>query len=116
MMADILLLHFGHRARDSSRQYHNSSSVIEACLQKAQELLIESGDSPHREGINEIVEMLKYSNRTKLCGSEMDLLSKLERLPELLQKESETDAKDAVKEIQNMVKMRSIQIKTSGKF
>ncbi len=115
-IVDILILYFNNRAKESNQKYSNASAVIDECLITAEKILIEIETLEYKDDIHKVVEMLRYSNRNELCGTEGDILTRLEELHNLIRTDGSSDIKDRIKELQNMIKLRSIHTKKKGKF
>ena len=113
---DILLSHFDSKADESNRKYSKTASVVDECLNNAHELLLESRLAEYKDDIADIIEMLKYSNRTAQYGNEEHILMSLDEVRYLMDSEDKSGIKDKLDEIKNMIKLSSLQTKKRGKF
>ena len=87
---------------------------MDECLRQAESIILEEGTTESKQEINQIVELLKYTNRTELCGTETEILAKIKELHVLIN--TEIDLDDKVNEILSLLKLRSLQIKTTHKI
>lgn len=113
---DVLLIHFSKKANEDNQKYTNASNVIDECYIKAKQLVMLYENSDYVAGINNIIELLQYSNRTDLCGNELDLLAKIEELESLISTDENERKQLLIEEVQRMLKLRSIQMKKRGSF
>ena len=113
---DILLSHFMNKADQSNLKYAESSSIMEDCLADAEKLLIEEGESQYTAALKEIVEMLRYSNKSYVSGLEDDISAKIKELQSVKKTDADGDFGSKIEELHNMIKSRSVQTKKSGKF
>lgn len=116
-LIDILLMHFGQKAVDSNKLYAVSASVIDECLMKAKRILLETAPSKaYVQQIREIVDSLQYSNRSALSGCEGEIISKLDELYGMIKADDADAVVKTSRDIQNMLKLRTAQLKKSGSF
>ena len=113
---DVLLIFFSSRAKENNVRYNTASSVIEECLVKASILLANETTESYKKDLEDIVEMLKYSNRTEMCGCEMDILSGLDETFILINEGAFDEVSDKLNAIKRLIKIRSIQTKKRGNF
>lgn len=111
---DILIMHFDCKVAENNKRYEEASFVMDECLRQAESIILEEGTTECKQEINQIVELLKYTNRTELCGTETEILAKIKELHVLIN--TEIDLDDKVNEILSLLKLRSLQIKKCGKF
>lgn len=115
-LIDILLMHFERKALESNQQYEASASVIDECFIKAQCLLQKAETCNYKSTIEEIVELLKYSNRSALYGNESEIIEKLDMLYDLIKTDDADAVENISKIIQDMLKLRNTQLKKNGSF
>lgn len=116
-LLDILLVHFNQKGTVENQRYTDSAIVIDECLMKAKSLLLETDLSKeYAQEIKEIVESLQYSNRSALTGCEGEIVSKLDVLYEMVKADDADAVSKTAKDIQNTLKLRTVQLKKSGSF
>ncbi len=113
---DVWLLYFDTRAKKSNQDYMDSSLSIKKSLHKAQEIMVKYENSEYASELNRLMEGLEYSNRSRLNGTEDEILSGLEELMTLLESSEEAIIKQKINEVQNLIELRSRQMKKSGSF
>ena len=70
----------------------------------------------YKSTIEEIVELLKYSNRSALYGNESEIIEKLDMLYDLIKTDDADAVENISKIIQDMLKLRNTQLKKNGSF
>lgn len=115
-IVDVVLMFFSDRAEDNNMHHSSVTSVIDECVVKASELLFHDTTDKYKTDIEEIVDMLKYSNKAMMCGCEMDILSGLEEAIDLINTDSADEVVKQLSKVKKLIKLRSIQIKKAGKF
>lgn len=105
--ADVLLLYAGRSVSAKNKKLAESQQILDACCAKAQEIGIQEA---YKKDLQEITEMLRYADNSALSGDEGDILNKLSELQTL---ENEA-ALEKIKEIKNLIQLRSIKI-SAGK-
>lgn len=113
---DLTLLHFERRYISQNTRYTTSSNIIDECLAKAQRLLLSAKAEDCKKKLEKIVELLKYSNRSALAGNENIILVKLNELEDLIQSDNTDAVSLTAMEIQNLLSLRTEQLKKRGSF
>ncbi len=114
-VTDLVTLYFGTKAKEENKQHASSRALVDECYRKAEEMSITFAQSEHAEGLREISDMLKYSDHTDTCGNEKEILGKLYELRQLFREDGSLQIEEMIKQIQNLIKVRSAQIKQKKK-
>ncbi len=112
LVVDIVIIYFGGYVASKNKILAENQSVIESLYTKAKELYIEYKETEYKKDLDEISEMLQYSDNSTLSDDEVTILNKLEELQELLSKDDEK-VPQKITEIKNAVKLRSMKVKNS---
>lgn len=115
-VVDAFLIFFSNRAKESNASYYNVSAIIEECVVKASELLLSDTMGNYKTNIEDIIEMLKYSNKTVMCGFEKDILLELKETLVLINTDSYDKVGDKLKSVKKLVELRLMQTKKQGRF
>ena len=89
-----------------------SQAVIDSLYTKAKSLMIEYQESSYKKDLEEISEMLMYSDNSALSTDEVVILNKLEELQKLLAENNE-EIPQKICEVKNTIKLRSLKIKSN---
>ena len=111
---DLLISHFGKSVSESDKKSIQSQGVLNACYEKAQSLVTVYGYSDYKKDLNEIAELIKYSDNSELTGDECSIMDKLGNLESQL-KESTPSIPTLISEIKNLINLRTIKIKSIKK-
>ena len=109
LIVDITIVFFAKRISTQNSKLNESQSVIGCCVAKASSLCIEYCDTENKKDLEEIVELLKYSDNSSLSQDEMTIMNSLDELQLLLKNEDEGISKKII-EIKNIIKLRSIKV------
>ncbi len=109
LAADAIIVFFANRVRHKKGKLNESQSVIRCCLEKATSLFVEFGTADYKKDLEEIVELLKYSDNSCLSQDEMTVMSMLDEL-QLLLKNKGDGISEKINEIKNAIKLRSIKV------
>lgn len=116
VMIDVLLAHFDGNARRNAEQYAASAAVIDVCLAKARQLLLENRESAYRSRLNKIVELLTYANRSMAGPDDDAICAKIGELNGLLAAGDEKTIEEELKRIQELLELRVQLTKKTGSF
>lgn len=108
---DLFILHFTKNASASDKKLAQSQSVLDACCAKAQNLVVVYGNSDYKKDLNEIVELIKYSDNSELTLDEAVIMNKLGEL-ETQFKENSENIPALISEIKNAINARTTEIKS----
>lgn len=109
LVVDIIIVFFTNRASTQNSKLNESQSVMGCCVEKAASLCVEFSDTEHKKDLEEIVELLKYSDNSCLSQDEMTIMNKLDEM-QLLLKNGDDDITEKIIEIKNAIKLRSIKV------
>lgn len=108
---DVTVYYFGNRTDEKNRVFtENQSTTLSLCT-AAEELSAEFCNTEYIKDLNEICELLKYSDIGK-THDEGEIFVKFEELKKELSSEDEK-AKQTISELKNAIKIRSLKIKNS---
>lgn len=109
LVIDVIIVFFTNRVSTQNSKLNESQSVLGCCVEKAASLWVEFGDTEHKKELEEIVELLKYSDNSCLSQEEMTIMNKLDEL-QLLLKNDDDGISEKIIEIKNAIKLRSIKV------
>lgn len=109
LVADIVIVFFTNRVATQNSKLNESQSVMGCCVETAASLYVEFGATDHKKDLEEIVELLKYSDNSCLSQDEMMIMNKLNEL-QLLLKNNDVGISEKIIEIKNAIKLRSIKV------
>ena len=89
-----------------------SQAVIDSLYTKAKSLMIEYQESSYKKDLEEISEMLMYSDNSALSTDEVVISEKLEELQKLLA-DADESIPHKISDIKNAIKLRSLKIKSN---
>ncbi len=112
LVVDVVIIYFGGYVASKNKILAENQSVIESLYTKAKELYIEYKETEYKKDLDEIFEMLHYTDNSTLSNDEVTILNKLEELQELLSKDDD-QVPQKITEIKNAVKLRSMKIRNS---
>lgn len=113
---DVLLFYFNGKSQSAAQNYAASASVIDMCEAKARQLWIENKEAAFASQLQTVVEMLTYANRSVASANDGALVEKLEDLTTLISNNETDKVSEAIKEIQNALKLRVELTKKTGSF
>ena len=108
---DIIISFFSNRVATQDKQLKISQSVMQSCVDKAASLCVEFENTEYKKDLEEIFELLKYSDNSCLSQDEMAIMNKLDELQLLLH--DGKDVTEKIIDIKNIVKLRSIKVASS---
>ena len=109
LVVDVVIVFFTNHVSTQNGKLNESQSIMGCCVEKAASLQVEFGDTDHKKDLEEIVELLKYSDNSCLSQDEMTIMNKLDEL-QLLLKNNDGGITEKIIEIKNAIKMRSIKV------
>lgn len=109
LVVDVVIVFFTNRVATQNSRLKESQSVMGCCVEKAVSLCVEFGDTDYKKGLEEIVELLKYSDNSCLSQDEMTIMNKLDEV-QLLLKNNDNGISEKIIEIKNVIKLRSIKV------
>ena len=109
LVVDVVIVFFTTRVMAQNSKLNESQSVMGCCVEKAASLCVEFGNTDYKKDLEEIVELLKYSDNSCLSQDEMTIMNKLDEV-QLLLKKNEDGIAGKIIEIKNTIKLRSIKV------
>lgn len=108
-VVDFTIVFFANRVKTQNGKLNESQSVMMCCVEKASALCSEFGDTDYKKELEEIFELLKYSDNSCLTEDEMPIMNKLDEL-QLLLGNNDDSVSEKIIELKNAVKLRSIKV------
>ena len=112
LVVDIVIIYFGGYIGAKNKSLAESQAVVDSLYTKATGLMIEHQESIYKSDLEEISEMLMYSDNSALSTDEVVILDKLEELQKLLAENNE-EIPQKICEVKNTIKLRSLKIKSN---
>lgn len=109
LIVDVVIFYFTNRVALQNASLNESQSVIRFCTEKAASLCVEFHDTAYKKDLEEVVELLKYSDNSGLSQDEMALLNMLDQLQLSLKNDDDGIAEQLTK-IKNAIKLRSLKM------
>lgn len=109
LVVDVLIVFFTNRVATQNNKLNESQSLMGCCVEKAASLCVEFGGTEHKKDLEEIVELLKYSDNSCLSQDEMMIMNKLDEVQRLLENNNDGIFEKII-EIKNTIKLRSIKV------
>lgn len=111
LVIDVMIIYFNGHISSRNNVLAENRSVIDSLCIKAKELSIEYKESRYKNELNEISEMLQYSDNSILSGDEVIILDKLEGLQKMLSEDGE-NISQILSDIKNAIKLRSMKLQS----
>ena len=112
LVVDVVIIYFTNLVSSQNRKLNESQSVIGVCVEKATALCVEFKDTDYKKGLEEIVELLKYSDNSCLTQDEISIMNMLDEVKQLL-KDKDDGVNKKIMEIKNAIELRSIKVKSA---
>ena len=112
LLADVVIVFFANRVSTQNSKLSESQSVMGYCVEKASALCVEFNNTEYKKDLEEIVDLLRYSDNSCLTQEEMTILNNLEEVEQLLKDNNDGIRKKLI-EIKNAIKLRSIKVKSA---
>lgn len=112
LAVDVIIIYFGEYTDTKNKDLAENQAVIDALYTKASRLVIGYSQSSYKKDLEEISEMLRYSDNSALSNDEVAILGELEELDALLAGEDES-VPQKISDIKNSIKLRSLKIKST---
>lgn len=109
LIADVIIIHFTGHVEAVNKELSGNQAVIRAAADKAAAIKVEFSDSAYKKDLEEICDMLQFSDNSVLSGDEITIMNLLEELRELI-KNDDDKSSGKITEIKNAVKLRSIKV------
>ncbi len=112
LAADVLIIYFGESIRNKNNTLSENQAVIDSLYTSAKALEIEYRESTYSKNLNELSELLKYSDNSTLSNDEVAISEMLDELRKLLSDNAE-GIPQKISDIKNTIKLRSLKIKST---
>lgn len=112
LVVDAVIIYFDDYIASKNKVLSENQSVIESLYTKANELSIEYKETVYKKDLEEISEMLQYTDNSTLSNDEIAILNELEELQEMLSNDDE-NIRQKISDVKNAVKLRSLKIKSA---
>lgn len=112
LVVDAVIIYFDDYIASKNKVLSENQSVIESLYTKANELSIEYKETVYKKDLEEVSEMLQYTDNSTLSNDEIAILNELEELQEMLSNDDE-NIRQKISDIKNAVKLRSLKIKSA---
>ena len=109
LIVDVLITYFGKRVSIQNVKLSASQSAMQRCLKKADVLCVKYNNSDYQKKLQEIAELLKYSDNSCLSGDEKTIMKKLDEVDGVLSGNKDGIDKK-LNEIKNMIDLRSVKV------
>lgn len=112
LAADVLIIYFGESIRNKNNALSENQTVIDSLYTSAKALEIEYRESTYSKNLNELSELLKYSDNSTLSNDEVAISEMFDELRKLLSDNAE-GIPQKISDIKNAIKLRSLKIKST---
>lgn len=109
LIVDVLITYFSKRVSIQNVKLSESQLTMQRCLKKADALCVKYNNSDYQKKLQEIAELLKYSDNSCLSGDEKTIMKKLDEVDGLLSGNKDGIDKK-LNEIKNMIDLRSVKV------
>ena len=112
LIVDVVIIYFAGYVGAKNKSLAESQSLIDTLCSKAKELMVMYKETSYKKDLEEISELLMYSDNSALSTDEVEILNKLEELQTLLS-ENNKGTPQKISEVKNVIKLRSLKIKSN---
>lgn len=112
LVADIIITYFGGLVGKNNKELADNQAVLETLSIKAKGIAVEYQGSIYKADLEEISDLLTYSDNTELSDDEVVILEKLEALQKALLDEDES-VPQIISDTKNAIKLRSLKMKNT---
>lgn len=109
LLVDVVIVFFANQVAIKNSKLNESQSVMGCCIEKATSLCVQFSDMDYKKDLEEIIELLRYSDNSCLSQDEMTIMNKLDEV-QLLLKSNDGGIAEKIIEIKNAIKLRSIKV------
>ncbi len=111
-VVDIIIIYFEKYVNEKNNALSESREVIDDLSMKAKALMREYGEGSYKKDLEEISEMLTYSDNSVLSNDEAVISDKLDELRNLLDV-SYDRLPQKISELKSIIKLRTLKIKNT---
>ncbi len=112
LVIDVIVIYFSGYVKAENKPLTESQVVVDTLYTKAKGLLIEYQESAYKKDLEEVSEMLMFSDNSALSTDEVLILDKLDELQKLLANADES-IPQKISDIKNAIKLRSLKNKST---
>ena len=112
LAVDVIIIYFGKYIGSKNKVLSQNQTIAGNLYTIAMGLAIEYKESGYNGDLNEICELLKYSDNSELSGDEVLISERLEELRKLLSDNDES-IPEKILDIKKTIKLRSLKIKST---
>ena len=112
LVIDVIIIYFGEYTGKKNKVLSENQAVADSLYTTAKGLAIEYGESTYNKELDELSDLLRYSDNSVLSNDEVLILEKLEELRMLLS-DNDDSIPQKILDIKNAIKLRSLKIKST---
>lgn len=111
LAVDAIIVYFGEHIDDKNSELAENQAVMDNLYTTAKSLAIEYSESAYGKSLDELSELIRYSDNSALSNDEVLISEKLEELQEVLSTDDCESVPRRISDIENIIKLRSLKIK-----
>lgn len=111
LAVDVIIVYFEEHTDDKNSELAENQAVMDSLYTTAKSLAIEYGESAYGKSLDELSELIRYSDNSALSNDEVLISEKLEELQEVLSTDDCESVPRRISDIENIIKLRSLKIK-----
>ena len=112
LAVDVIIIYFGEYIGSKNKVLSENQAVVDSLYTTAKGLAIEYRESTYSKDLDELSELLKYSDNSALSNDEVIISEMFEELCKLLSDNDES-IPQKISDIKNAIKLRSLKIKST---
>lgn len=112
LAVDVIIIYFGEYIGTKNKVLSENQVVVDSLYTTAKGLAIEYRENTYSKDLDELSELLKYSDNSALSNDEVIILEMFEELRKLLSDNDES-IPQKILDIKNAIKLRSLKIKST---
>ena len=112
LAVDVIIIYFGEYIGSKNKLLSNYQAVVDSLYTTAKGLAFEYRENTYSKDLDELSELLKYSDNSALSNDEVIILEMFEELRKLLSDNDES-IPQKILDIKNAIKLRSLKIKST---
>lgn len=113
IIIDVIIVNFGNHIDESNQKLKFSKNTMMNCYTQAQKLCIKYKNNMFCKELNEISEMLRYSDDSILTGSEDQIYNSIKNLENIIASEENENVISAIQDIKNQIECRTLSTKNN---
>ena len=112
LAVDVIIIYFGEYIGSKNKLLSNNQAVVDSLYTTVKGLAIEYRENTYSKELDELSELLKYSDNSALSNDEVIISEMFEDLRKLLSDNDES-IPQKILDIKNAIKLRSLKIKST---